>query len=111
MLCEWRLGQDVQDKKDFLDRMNKINRIGIGCSEILGFMPFAFCCAPCGFHSAFSGLPSPIIRHDRLRRAFDRMGKDLFEILFILSMPKIAELLLVELWSLLIKNYGSDFAV
>lgn len=45
----------MQDKQVFLDRMNKINRIGTGCSELLEFMPFACCCAPCGFHSAFLG--------------------------------------------------------
>lgn len=38
----------------------------------------------------------PLICHDLLCRGFDRMRKDLFEILFILSMPKIAELLLVD---------------
>ena len=57
MLCEWKIGQDVEDKKGFLDRMNKINGIGFGFSEILEFMLFAICCARCGFHSAFSGLP------------------------------------------------------
>ena len=57
MLCEWKIGQDVEDKKGFLDRMNKINGIGFGFSEILEFMPFAIYCAHCGFHSAFSGLP------------------------------------------------------
>ena len=81
----------MQYKQDFLDRMNKITELELVARKIWHSCLLLAAVWPADFIQHFLAYLSPVISHDRLRRAFDRMAKNLFEILFILSIPKIAE--------------------